>query len=160
MIKQILEKEKHLHSLLNQKVPHEDIDEQYKQLFSNSLYESLSKALETNHYVSAHDASIIHFSKKKKLNHYESVLKFNFFRIGDDVREIGYLKTPIFNFKSQESFREVSNSIILNLLIDQERKEIGFYFLKNNQRKIFVANYEKFSFELGEEITYQPRKIK
>lgn len=152
MIKKLLEKELHLHNLLNQKKPPEDINDQYQTLFKNPLYGALNKVLDIDMKVSAHDSIIVNFSENKILNHYQSSFNLDFMNFGNEKEILGYFKNSKFTFKSKESLRDISKALIMSLIIDSENKEVGLYFLKQNRQKIFTAQYEEFSFDLGEKL--------
>lgn len=151
----LLNKEKNLHHLLNSSNCPEDIDEQFKELFENQHYKSTNTFFEKNKVSTMHDGFIKDFSQKKKLNYFNISFKIDSMPIYSETEQIGYVTNSEFKISSHESLRNISNKCILSFLIDEENKEMAFFFLDNNQRKVIGMKYYDVEFIKGQEILYQ-----
>lgn len=150
----LLNKEKSLHKLLNSPNCPSDIDEQFKELFKNQFYKDTNIFFEKNKVSTMHDGFVKELSQKKKVNEFSISFKIDSMPIYSDKEQIGYITNSQFKLSSNESLRDINNKCILNFLIDEENKEMAFYFIDNNQGKVIGIKYNKIEFIKGTEILY------
>lgn len=157
-IKEILEKEKLLNEILNNKNCPNDINEKFNDLFSNKYYENTRKWLDSNIDLSLHDSIITELSQKRDDNQFNIKFKLDSISLYNDTEQIGYIANSEFKVKSKQSLRDLNNKWILNFLIDETNKEIAFLYLTGNKKEIISIQYNEIAFQKGKEILYSPKK--
>lgn len=147
----LLDKEKELLSLLNQAEPPDDIDEQFKALFKEPLFENAYKFLEKNTSISMHDARVLNLSQKKDFNKYKTSFTLDFMSFYKSEKEQGYIRNSKVNFISTQPLRELNKKTIVCFIADEDNNEISFLYIDNHKGKIVSTKYENFEFKKGVE---------
>ncbi len=158
LIKDYLEKTIELHSLLNSEDCPDDIDNQFKALYSvPTVKEQTDLIFEKNEkYLSPHDSVI---KKIKFLKNGKMTLDFKFKAfIFEDMREVGYqdIQLLIEVTKANKIFAKKGDTIF-TCVFDGE--QMGLITLGDGwNHKTDIFDYSKISMKLGE--TYPMQKAK
>lgn len=156
-LSKILEEEKELNNLLSNSNCPNDINERFVKLFQKQEYKNTQKFLDKSETLSIHDCYIVNFSQKKKLNYYQIIMGLETINIYSKNQEIGYFKNSRLEIQSKESLRDIQGRCILNILIDEENKEIAFLYLNKNKRKVLGIKYENIELIKGEKFLYNEK---
>lgn len=161
VIYQTLNKEKELNNLLgNDNLPC-DLKDQFNNLFNSEIYQKTATWLnkDKDKKVYLHDTLVLDYSQKKHFNTYNISFKLTA-HIYEQDQNVGVIKGCEFKITTLECLRAITSSDIANFLIDEQNKEIGFLFLKNNKRQVIKINYEKIEFLRGQEFLFSKKRLK